>query len=65
MSAARFERVAVLGLGLLGGSVAAAARERGLAKEVVGAGRRRAPLERALELGHVDRIADPAEAVVG
>ncbi len=65
MSAARFERMAVLGLGLLGGSVAAAARERGLAKEVVGAGRRRAPLERALELGHVDRIADPAEAVVG
>ena len=32
-----FKRMAVLGLGLLGGSVAKAARERGLALEVVGA----------------------------
>ena len=34
-----FERLAILGLGLLGGSVAKAARERGLAREVVGAAR--------------------------
>jgi cyclohexadieny/prephenate dehydrogenase len=57
--------MAVLGLGLLGGSVAAAARERKLAREVVGAGRRRAPLERALAAGLVDRISTPAEAVLG
>ena len=31
-----FERLSVVGLGLLGGSVALAARERGLAREVVG-----------------------------
>jgi cyclohexadieny/prephenate dehydrogenase len=60
-----FERLAVLGLGLLGGSVAAAAKERGLAREVVGAARRRAPLELALEAGIVDSVAPPGEAVIG
>lgn len=66
---ARFEpveRLAVLGLGLLGGSVAWAARERGLARDVVGCGRREAPLRDALARGLVDRIAtDPAAAVAG
>lgn len=66
---ARFEpveRLAVLGLGLLGGSVAWAARERGLARDVVGCGRREAPLRDALARGLVDRVAtDPAAAVAG
>jgi cyclohexadieny/prephenate dehydrogenase len=65
----RFEpiqRLTVLGLGLLGGSVAWAARERGLAREVVGYGRREAPLRDARARGLVDRIAvDPAAAVEG
>ncbi len=65
MNEAPFRRMAVLGLGLLGGSVAMASRERGLALEIVGAGRRRAPLERALRAGLVDRIASPVEAVAG
>ena len=60
-----FQRLAVLGLGLLGGSVAAAAKERGLAREVVGAARRSGPLERALAAGIVDSVATPAEAVIG
>lgn len=60
-----FERLAVLGLGLLGGSVAAAAKERGLAREVIGAARRPAPLGRALASGIVDAVATPTEAVVG
>lgn len=60
-----FERLAVLGLGLLGGSVAAAAKQRGLAREVVGAARRSAPLERALAAGIVDSVASPRDAVVG
>ena len=60
-----FERLAILGLGLLGGSVAAAAKQRGLAREVVGAARRRGPLERAMAAGIVDSIASPREAVVG
>jgi prephenate dehydrogenase len=60
------ERLAVLGLGLLGGSLAWAARERGVAREVVGWGRREAPLRAARTRGLVDRIdADPAAAVAG
>lgn len=59
------KRLAVLGLGLLGGSVAAAAKQRGLALEVVGAARRQAPLDRALAAGIVDSVASPADAVKG
>jgi cyclohexadieny/prephenate dehydrogenase len=65
----RFEpvqRLAVLGLGLLGGSVAWGARERGLAREVVGCGRREAPLRDARARGLVDCFTvDPAVAVAG
>jgi prephenate dehydrogenase len=61
-----FERLAVVGLGLLGGSLAAAARARRLAGEVVGCGRRAGPLRRAREAGLVDRVEiDPAAAVAG
>jgi len=59
------EKLAVLGLGLLGGSVAWAARRRGAARQVVGAGRRQAPLRAALERGLVDEVADVASAVRG
>ncbi|MBK7947664.1 MAG: prephenate dehydrogenase/arogenate dehydrogenase family protein [Deltaproteobacteria bacterium] len=65
MSAPAFDKLAIIGLGLLGGSVAAAARARGLVREVVGAARRPAPLARALAAGIVDSIATPSEAVVG
>lgn len=60
-----FERVAILGLGLLGGSVALAARERGVARSFSGAGRRPGPLEFALERGIVDEIGDLASATRG
>lgn len=60
-----FERIAVLGLGLLGGSVALAARRAGLALRIAAAGRRRAPLEQALRSGVVDEIGDVASAVTG
>lgn len=66
MSAAPiFERVAVLGLGLLGGSLAAAAKARGVARCVVGSARRQGPLESALRDGIVDEIADARAAVSG
>ena len=59
-----FPRVAVLGLGLLGGSVAAAARRRGGAGHVVGCTRRSDALELALHSGIVDEaVGDAAEAV--
>jgi prephenate dehydrogenase len=60
-----FERVAILGLGLLGGSVALAARHTGAARSVAGAGRRRGPLEYARERGIVDEIGDVASAARG
>ena len=49
-------RLAVVGLGLLGGSVAKAARERGLAREVVAVGRRIESLTGALSERVVDRV---------
>ncbi len=61
----RFKRVAVLGLGLLGGSVALAARQRGVADSVVGVGRRPGPLQAALAKGVIDEVAEPAAAVRG
>jgi len=60
-----FQRVAILGLGLLGGSVALAARRAGVAKHLVGSGRRAAPLARALAEGVVDEVAGVREAVSG
>jgi prephenate dehydrogenase len=62
----RLRRLAVLGFGLLGGSVAWGARMRGVAAEVVGCGRRAGPLRRAQERGLIDRFAtDAREAVAG
>ena len=58
-----YDRIAVLGLGLLGGSVARAARQRGAARTVVGATRRRSALESALADGVIDAAAPPATAV--
>lgn len=49
-------RLAIVGVGLLGGSVAKAARERGLASEIVGVGRDAARLEPARLDGTLDRI---------
>jgi prephenate dehydrogenase len=49
-------RLTIVGLGLLGGSVAKAARAESLAREIVAVGRRVASLEPALADGTVDRI---------
>jgi len=49
----RMPRVCVIGLGLMGGSLGLALRQRGLAKHVVGCGRE-ALLHRAVELGAID-----------
>jgi prephenate dehydrogenase len=53
-------RVAVLGVGLIGGSIGLAAKER-LGCEVVGWSRSQATLDRAVELGALDRPADSLE----
>jgi prephenate dehydrogenase len=54
-------RLSLVGLGLLGGSVAKAARAEGLADEIVAVGRERERLEPALRDGVVDRISTRLE----
>ncbi|ALC16161.1 prephenate dehydrogenase [Desulfuromonas soudanensis] len=57
-------KLAIVGVGLIGGSLALALKAAGVVGEVVGIGRGLANLEKALELGVVDRITqDPAEGV--
>jgi prephenate dehydrogenase len=58
------ERLAVLGVGLIGGSVAAALKRAGAVGRVVGYGRSRANLDEALALGVIDAVADSPEAAV-
>src|SRR5687768_13735455 len=50
----RWNTVAIIGVGLLGGSVGLALRERSLAKQVVGIGRRPASLKKARQRGAID-----------
>ena len=52
------EKLVVCGVGLIGGSFALALREAGAVGRIVGIGRTRASLERALEKGVIDEIAD-------
>jgi prephenate dehydrogenase len=64
MGTTRFERVAVIGVGLIGGSFALALKAAGVCERVVGAGRSDANLRAALERGAIDSVApDPAAAV--
>ena len=61
-----FERMAIIGVGLIGGSLARILREKGEVGEVVGIGRGEANLKRAVELGVVDRYScDPVAGVAG
>ncbi|MCU0959576.1 MAG: prephenate dehydrogenase/arogenate dehydrogenase family protein [Pirellulaceae bacterium] len=51
----RWDTVAIVGVGLLGGSIGLALQQRRLAREVVGIGRRAASLRRARRCGTVTR----------
>ena len=60
------ERLCIVGVGLIGGSLARALRRAGAVGEVVGTSRREAHLRRAQDLGVIDRFSlDPVEAVRG
>lgn len=59
-----YRRLAIIGVGLIGGSIGLAARKRGLAEEVVGFSRSEMTRRRAVELGAVDRAADDVHAAV-
>lgn len=49
----RFQRVVIVGVGLLGGSVGLALRHRGLARTIVGVGRNEATLQQAVARGAI------------
>lgn len=61
-----YQRVALIGLGLIAGSMALAMRRGGLAGEIVGTARSAETRAVAAEIGLVDRVVDTAaEAVAG
>lgn len=61
-----FERMTLIGVGLIGSSLAHACRRGGLVGEIVGCARSASTNAKVLELGICDRsTADPAEAVAG
>jgi prephenate dehydrogenase len=49
----RFQTVAIVGVGLIGGSIGLALRQRGMAEQVIGIGRRQATLRAARRVGAV------------
>ncbi|MEW5786686.1 MAG: prephenate dehydrogenase/arogenate dehydrogenase family protein [Pseudomonadota bacterium] len=59
------KHLVVVGVGLIGGSLALDLKQQGLVGKVTGVGRRRANLDKARELGIIDAIADSAAAAVG
>lgn len=50
-----FDKVTIIGVGLIGASMGLAARKRGLFGKVTGVGRSKANLDQAVEMGAVDR----------
>jgi prephenate dehydrogenase len=62
VTAALFGRMAVVGVGLIGGSLGLAAKQAGLVEEVVGVGRNPATLESARGRGLVDQVSSDLAA---
>jgi cyclohexadieny/prephenate dehydrogenase len=61
-----FNRLALIGVGLIGSSIARAAREQGVVKEIVVTARSEATRKRVVELGFADKVVDTnAEAAKG
>lgn len=59
-------KVVVVGVGLIGGSFALALKKAGAARQIVGMGRSKEAMARALELGIVDSVTEsPEEAMAG
>jgi len=58
------ERLCVIGVGLIGGSLARALREANYVKEITGASRNPEHLQKALELGVIDRYETDLSSVV-
>lgn len=62
--AAEFGRIAILGLGLIGGSLARALKKHGAVREVVAWGHREASLQTGVQLGIIDSYSLDLDTVV-
>jgi len=61
-----FNNVTIIGVGLIGGSLARVMKLKGLADSITGAGRSRSTLETAIKIGVIDRMGQgSAQAVEG
>ncbi|MBV1912368.1 MAG: prephenate dehydrogenase/arogenate dehydrogenase family protein, partial [Cycloclasticus sp.] len=49
-----FKKMCVIGVGLIGGSIARASKRNALCDEIIGVGRNEAHLKKAIELGVID-----------
>jgi prephenate dehydrogenase len=58
-----FNKVTIIGVGLIGGSMALALKKKGIAKTIIGVGKVKASLDKAKELGLIDEILPLEEAV--
>ncbi len=59
-----FNKVTIIGAGLIGGSMALALSEKGFAKKIIGVGKSKASLDKAKELGIIDEALPLEEAVM-
>ena len=59
-----YRTVAIVGVGLIGGSIGLALKKRKLADSVIGVGRRQASLDKALEIGAIDEASTDLEKAV-
>lgn len=59
-----YNKVTIIGVGLIGGSLARVLRSKGLASRIMGAGRSRQSLELALRLGVIDNMGQGAQHAV-
>lgn len=60
------DRLVIIGVGLIGGSLALALKKHGVCREIVGCGRDIDSLRKAIRLGVIDRYeSDPGTAVLG
>jgi len=64
MPAFQLRKLALFGVGLIGGSFACALKQAGAVQAVCGVGRSRSNLERALQLGVIDEIASDAQSAM-
>ncbi len=65
MTAPKFNKIVIFGVGLIGGSFALALRKAGAVREVVGFGRSSGNLQQARQLGIIDRVGQDVAAEVG